>query len=166
MLLAMEAFPMETLASNATYRHTRIRVATQHPTEFIDLTRQVEALVAQAAMQAGLVNIQSLHTTAAIVVNEHEPLLLDDFATQLERAAPRHGPYRHDDAHLRAVNFLPGERPNGHSHCRALLLCPSASLNIAHGRVQLGRWQRIFLAELDGPRTREVSVLLVGVKEA
>jgi thiamine phosphate synthase YjbQ (UPF0047 family) len=55
MLPAMEAFPMETLASNATYRHTRIRIATQHPTEFIDLTRQIEALVAQAAIQAGLV---------------------------------------------------------------------------------------------------------------
>jgi secondary thiamine-phosphate synthase enzyme len=162
----MEAFPMETLASNATYRHTRLRIATQHPTEFIDLTRQVEELVAEAAMQAGLVNIQTLHTTAAIVVNEHEPLLLDDFGALLEHSAPRHAPYRHDDVHLRAVNLLPGERPNGHSHCQALLLCPSASLNVAHGRVQLGRWQRIFLAELDGPRTREVSVLLIGVREA
>jgi thiamine phosphate synthase YjbQ (UPF0047 family) len=37
---------------------------------------------------------------------------------------------------------------------------------VAHGRVQLGRWQRIFLAELDGPRTREVSVLLIGMGEA
>jgi secondary thiamine-phosphate synthase enzyme len=161
----MEAFPMETLASNATYRHTRIRIATQHPTEFIDLTRQLEALVAQAGVQAGLVNIQSLHTTAGIVVNEHEPLLLDDFAALLERSSPQHGTYQHDDVNLRAVNLLPGERPNGHAHCRALLLSPSACLNVAHGRVQLGRWQRIFLAELDGPRTREVSVLLIGMGE-
>jgi secondary thiamine-phosphate synthase enzyme len=166
MLPVMEAFPMETLASNATYRHTRIRIATQHPTEFIDLTRQVEALAAQADIQAGLVNIQSLHTTAAIVVNEHEPLLLDDFKALLEQSAPEQGPYRHDDPHLRAVNLLPGERPNGHAHCRALQLSPAACLNLVHGRVQLGRWQRIFLVELDGPRTREVSVLLIGVREA
>ena len=47
--------------------------------EFIDLTARIEALAAEAGIHAGLVNIQSLHTTTAIVVNEHEPLLLADF---------------------------------------------------------------------------------------
>lgn len=156
---------METLAPSATYRHARIRIVTQQPTEFIDLTRQVEAIAAQAGIQAGVMSIQSLHTTTAIVINEHEPLLLDDFKALLEQLAPTHGPYGHDDVELRAVNRLPGERPNGHAHCRALLLSPSACLNVVGGRLQLGRWQRIFLAELDGPRTREVSVLLLGVGE-
>ena len=153
---------METLARTATYRHTRIRIETHNPTEFVDLTDRIEALVSQARLDSGLVNIQTLHTTTAIVVNEHEPLLLGDIATLLERAAPQDGFYRHDNISLRTVNCVLGERPNGHSHCRALLLGSTACLNVADGRLQLGRWQRVFLVELDGPRTREVSVLLVG----
>jgi secondary thiamine-phosphate synthase enzyme len=153
---------METLVPAATCRHSRIRVATGRAMEFIDVTDQIEALVAEAGIQAGLVNVQSLHTTTSIVVNEHEPLLLADFAALLAEAAPRHAPYRHDDMRARTVNLAPGERPNGHAHCRALLLGSSALLNLAEGRLQLGRWQRIFLVELDGPRTREVSVLVFG----
>jgi secondary thiamine-phosphate synthase enzyme len=153
---------METLAPTTACHHGRIRIATERAMEFIDLTDRVAALVAGTGVRAGLVNIQSLHTTTAIVVNEHEPLLLDDFDALLTRTAPRDARYRHDDMDVRTVNLAPGERPNGHAHCRALLLPTSALLNIADGRVQLGRWQRIFLVELDGPRAREVSVLVFG----
>lgn len=153
---------METVVPATTCRHSRIRIATRRAMEFIDLTDQIEALAAEAGIQAGLVNIQSLHTTTSIVVNEHEPLLLTDFAALLAEAAPRHAAYRHDDMSARTVNLAPGERPNGHAHCRALLLGSSALLNLAEGRLQLGRWQRIFLVELDGPRAREVSVLFLG----
>jgi secondary thiamine-phosphate synthase enzyme len=153
---------MHTFAHARTCRHTRIRITTQNPTEFVDLTGQLDELVKEAGLCAGLVNVQSLHTTTAIIVNEHEPLLLADFATLLTKAAPLEAGYRHDDMHSRTVNLAPGERPNGHSHCRALLLGSSVSLNVADGTLQLGRWQRVFLVELDGPRTREVSVLLLG----
>jgi secondary thiamine-phosphate synthase enzyme len=153
---------METLVPAAICRHTRIRVATTRAVEFIDLTARIEALAGEAGIQAGLVNIQSLHTTTAIIVNEHEPLLLADFDALLARAAPRDVPYRHDDMDARTVNLAPDERSNGHAHCHALLLGSSASLNVAEGRLQLGRWQRVFLVELDGPRIREVSVLALG----
>lgn len=153
---------METLAPTPTCRHSRIHLVTRSPTEFIDLTDQVEAFVAEAGIDSGLVNIQSLHTTTGIVVNEHEPLLLMDFARLLEQAAPGHAQYRHDDMAARTVNLAPGERPNGHAHCRALLLPSSASLNVVDGRLQLGTWQRVFLVELDGPRDREVSLLAFG----
>ena len=153
---------MKTLVPASTCHHGRIRVATEGAMEFIDLTDRIEALAAEAGIRAGLVNIQSLHTTTAIIVNEHEPLLLADFAALLARAAPRDAPYRHDDMDVRTVNLAPGERPNGHAHCHALLLGSSASLNFADGRLQLGCWQRVFLVELDGPRVREVSVLVLG----
>ena len=153
---------METLAAAALCRHARIRVTTGRATEFIDVTDRIEALAAEAGVYAGLVNIQSLHTTTAIVVNEHEPLLLVDFDALLARAAPKDAPYRHDDMEVRTVNLAPGERANGYAHCHALLLGCSASLNIADGRLQLGRWQRVFLVELDGPRLRDVSVLFIG----
>jgi secondary thiamine-phosphate synthase enzyme len=153
---------MQTLVPAATCRHARIRVATERAMEFIDLTERIEALAAEAGIHAGLVNIQSLHTTTAIVINEHEPLLLADFEALLARAAPQDARYRHDDMDVRTANLAPGERANGHAHCHALLLGSSASLNVAEGRLQLGRWQRVFLVELDGPRLREVSVLVLG----
>lgn len=153
---------METLARNAAVRHTTIRIETEHPTQFIDITDEIEALVETARIDSGLINIQSLHTTTAVVVNEHEPLLLTDIGALLERVAPQDGIYRHDDVGLRSVNCILGERPNGHSHCRAWLLGAAACLNIADGRVRLGRWQRIFFVELDGPRSRDISVLVMG----
>lgn len=153
---------MDTAAPARTYRHTRFNVATERPTQFIDITDRLEALVAEARLEIGFVNVQSLHTTTAIVVNEHEPLLLSDFGELLERTAGTGASYRHDDGSVRTVNVEPGERANGHAHCRALVLGATACLNVAGCRLQLGRWQRVFLAELDGPRTREISVLLAG----
>jgi secondary thiamine-phosphate synthase enzyme len=153
---------METLAPAFVYRHTKVRIATERPTEFIDLTDSLEALLAESGVVTGLLNVQSLHTTAGIVVNEGEPLLLRDFESLLHAVAPDDVPYRHDDETARTVNVSPGERPNGWSHCRALLLGTSACLNVIDGRLMLGRWQRVFLVELDGPRSRDVSVLLIG----
>jgi secondary thiamine-phosphate synthase enzyme len=151
---------MDTLTALSICRNTTIQIATDRPTVFVDLTSRIETLVAEAGMGTGLVNIQTRHTTTAIVVNEHEPLLLGDFANLLEQTAPRLAAYRHDSfARARGGRDEPA---NGHAHCRALLLCPSASLNVTGGQLQLGRWQRIFLAELDGPRIREVSILLLG----
>ena len=154
---------METLTPVSACRHTtRIHVTTSQPTEFIDLTDRLEALVVRAGLRFGILNVQTLHTTTAIVVNEHEPLLLADFQAVLEAAAPGDGPYQHDDVTARTVNLTDAERPNGHAHCRALLLSPSACLNVVGGRLLLGRWQRVFFVELDGPRDREISVLIFG----
>ena len=151
---------METLASAAVCRHSRIRIATERAMQFIDLTARIEAVATEAGIHAGLVNVQSLHTTTAIVVNQAEPLLLVDFDALLARTAPKDAPYRHNDLNVRTL--APGERPNGHAHYQALLLGSSASLNFADGRLQLGRSQRVFLVELDGPRPRDVSILILG----
>ena len=156
---------METLAPSSISRYLTIRVTTRARTEFVDLTDHLNAVVGGLRIRVGLINVQSLHTTTAIVVNEHEPLLLCDFAALLEQAAPAHAVYRHDDASARTVNVLPDERINGHAHCRALLLPPSVVLNVVEGRIALGRWQRVFLVELDGARDREVSLVVFGETE-
>lgn len=153
---------MATLTPTSIVRHTAIRITTARPTEFIDLTERLEALIAQSGISQGLVNVQTLHTTTGLLVNEHEPLLLADITALLERTAPADATYRHDDPAFRTVNVVAGERPNGHAHCRALLLAPSACLNVIDGHLRLGRWQRVFLVELDGPRERSVSVLILG----
>jgi secondary thiamine-phosphate synthase enzyme len=153
---------METLTPASTCRHARIHLTTRYPTEFIDLTDRLQHLVTEAAVRTGLVNVQTLHTTSAIVINEHEPLLLTDFEALLARTAPPDAPYRHDDPAIRTVNLTDGERANGHAHCRAMLLPPSACVNVIKGRLVLGQWQRIFFVELDGPRERDVSILAFG----
>ena len=153
---------MQAFATASAFRHARLTLMTERATEFIDVTPRVQAMVKSAGIHTGMVNIQTLHTTTGIVLQEHEPLLLEDFTALLERTAPAEAPYHHDDLRIRTVNLTPDERLNGHAHCRALLLSAFACLNIVNGRLQLGRWQRVFLVELDGPRTRELSVLLMG----
>jgi secondary thiamine-phosphate synthase enzyme len=153
---------MDTLTPASTCRHATLRVTTRQPTEFVDLTERLDWLVSAAGVRSGMLNVQTLHTTTAVVVNEHEPLLLCDFHDLLESVAPGEGPYQHDDPVARTVNVTDRERPNGHAHCRALLLPTSACLNVARGRLVLGRWQRVFLVELDGPRERDISVVVFG----
>jgi secondary thiamine-phosphate synthase enzyme len=139
-----------------------LRVRTTACLEFVDVTEAVHELVAASGVRHGIVNVQVRHTTAAICVNESEPLLLEDLRATLERCAPRGVAYRHDDFEVRTVNLEPGEPPNGHSHCKALFLRASETLNVVDGRLQLGRWQRVFLLELDGGRERSVSLLALG----
>jgi secondary thiamine-phosphate synthase enzyme len=139
----------------------KLAVRTREAVEVVDLTARVEAFLAAAALEAGWVNVQSRHTTAAIVVNENEAGLVRDALALLERLAPRGAGYAHDELHLRP-GVPADERPNGHAHAKALLLRTAETLNVASGRLQLGRWQRVLLVELDGPREREVSMLALG----
>jgi secondary thiamine-phosphate synthase enzyme len=133
--------------------------------QFIDLTELVRERVRRSGVSDGVVNIQSQHTTAAIAVNENEPLLLEDLKELLERWAPTHGAYRHNDLEARLFpSSSHGERPNGHSHARAVFLGTSETINVVDGKLQLGEWQRIFLVELDGVRTRGVSIVVMGTK--
>jgi secondary thiamine-phosphate synthase enzyme len=144
--------------------HEFIRIRTRKTLQFIDLTERIQSIVADSGCHSGFVNIQSLHTTAAIIVNENEPLLIQDMKRMLERHAPRKAKYRHDDFSIRTINMQPGELANGHAHCKALLLSPAQTLNFAHGQLIIGRWQRIFFIELDCARDRTVSVMILGAK--
>jgi secondary thiamine-phosphate synthase enzyme len=144
------------------WHHLPLVVTTERPTQFIDLTDRLEAVVSGLNLQTGLLNLQTRHTTTGLIVNEHEPLLLSDFAVTLGRIAPTARRYRHDDVRIRTVNVTPDERVNGNAHCRALILPTAVTLNIAHGRVDLGRWQRVFFVELDGPLERTLSIVATG----
>jgi len=139
-----------------------LRVETDRAPQFIDITAEVEQAVAESRVQSGIVLIYSRHTTAAIRINEDEPMLLQDMTEFLERVAPRECYYRHNDFSIRTANMTEGECPNGHAHCQHLLMGASATVPIIAGRLQLGRWQRIFLVELDRPRAREVLIQILG----
>jgi secondary thiamine-phosphate synthase enzyme len=128
------------------------------PLEFIDITDRVAQALLEMGACEGVVVLQTLHTTTGLLVNEHEPLLLADLAALFERIAPEGARYAHDDARRRTVNLQPGERRNGHAHCRAALLRTSEVLAVAGGVPLLGRWQRVFLVDFDGPQRRRVGL--------
>ncbi len=131
--------------------------------EFIDVTDDVQRIVAESGVRFGQVTVYSTHTTAAIKVNENEPLLLQDMARILHQIAPLHAEYEHNDFSRRTVNIDDGECMNGHAHCQHLFLSTSETIPIVDGRLAAGQWQRIFLVELDQPRQRRVLVNIIGV---
>ena len=139
-----------------------IKVKTQKGPEFIDITEEVVNFINKTGVRDGLVAICSQHTTAAIKVNENEPLLIKDMEKFLGQLAPPDGNYDHNDFEKRTVNMCDGECANGHSHCQHLLLATSETLPLIDGQLQLGVWQRIFLVELDHARERQVVVQVMG----
>jgi len=143
------------------HQHTIRKLANRAP-EFIDITDDVAALLEDSGIREGSVLIYSRHTTAAIKINEREPLLQSDMAHFLQRVAPREADYKHNDFSIRTANMNDDEFPNAHSHCQHLLLGASERIPVSEGTLLLGRWQRIFLIELDHPRKREVIVQIQG----
>ena len=131
--------------------------------EFIDITEDVRGAVDRAGVGFGQVAVFSSHTTAAIILNEHEPLLLNDMARVLSRLAPAGDYYEHNDFSIRTVNMNDDEPANGHSHCQHLMLGTSETIPVHDSQLQLGRYQRIFLVELDQPRPRTVFVQTLGL---
>lgn len=138
------------------------RIATERAPQFIDITDEVQRLVAESGVSDGTATVFCRHTTAAIRINENEPLLLSDMEEFLKRVAPRELYYRHNDFSIRTKNLTEDECPNAHAHCQHLMLGASETVPIVDGRLTLGRWQRVFLVELDRPREREVCVQIIG----
>lgn len=142
--------------------HGEIKLDTPAP-GFIDITDRVVELVQETGVDLGIVLLYSKHTTAAVVLQEKEPGLMEDFAKFQERLAPREIYYKHNDFTVRTVNMNPDESPNGHSHCLHLLMGSSTFIPVSRGAMDLGTWQRIFLVELDSPRPREIIVQVYGL---
>ena len=143
-----------------------LEYTTNHALEFIDITDDLQAVVARSGIVFGQASISSAHTTAAIILNEHEPLLLNDMARVLSRLAPAGDYYEHNDFSIRTVNMNEDECANGHAHCQNLFLGASETIPIHDGELRFGRWQRCFLVELDHARRREVFVQTLGIASA
>jgi secondary thiamine-phosphate synthase enzyme len=147
-------------------RLRRLVVQTHEPIQFVDITDDVAELVRMAGLKEGLANVYSRHTTAAVCIQEAEPLLLEDLREFLQRNAPAEAHYRHNDFRVRTVHMHDDESPNGHAHCLQLMLGTSQSIPVVDGELLLGTWQRVFLVELDGPRNkREVIIQALGSAE-
>ncbi len=139
-----------------------IEYETTDAPQFIDITDDVVRIVEASGVQFGQVTAYSQHTTAAVKINENEPLLLRDLARTLRQFAPPTAYYEHNDFSRRTVNMNEDECANGHAHVQHLFLSSSETIPVIDGRISLGTWQRVFLVELDHPRLRRVLVNVVG----
>jgi secondary thiamine-phosphate synthase enzyme len=153
------------LTTGADYRvFSRIvQVETSDAPEIIDLTDTVIQLVTESGVRQGQVSIYSTHTTFSVVINENEPLLLQDMQHFLERSAPKDIYYGHNDFEQRTVSMRPNECPNGHAHCQHLILGTSEIVPVIDGKPLLGEFQRVLLVELDEPKPRQVAVQVMGL---
>lgn len=139
-----------------------ISIETKEELEIIDITEKIEEFIKETGIKKGIINVHSLHTTASVFINENEPFLLEDIKKHLEDCSPKNKKYNHNDFQSRTINMCPDERPNAHSHCRALHLPANLCLNINDGRIQLGAWQRILFIELDHARKRKIQLQIIG----
>jgi len=143
-------------------KNKTIEFKTSKTLDFIDITGKIEKFIEESQIKNGLVNVQILHTSAALIVNENEPLLIEDFKRNIENSSKSTETYEHDDFKKRTVNMCDNECRNGHAHCKAIHFLVNATLNLIDKKLQLGQWQRIFLVELDRPRPRKIQIQILG----
>jgi len=115
--------------------------------EMLDVTDRVAKVVAEADVQEGICSVYVPHATAAVVINENDdPNVCEDVLDALAKLIPE-GVWRHDRVDGNAA-----------AHIKACILGPGETIPVRAGRLLLGTWQAIMLAELDGPRERRLIV--------
>jgi len=127
-----------------------VEVRTSRRAELLEVTGRVAEVVARSGVESGVVVVQSLHTTAALTINENaDPDVRHDLLAKLEELVPHHEPYyRHGEG-------------NSDSHLKTSFFGPSLTVVVDGGRLVLGRWQGVYLCEFDGPRERKLAVQVV-----
>ena len=120
----------------------------------LDVTKAVADALSRSNLNAGIVTIAVVGSTAGMSTIEFEPGAVSDLNRTFESLAPRRGEYRH---HLKWGD------DNGSSHVRAALVGPSLTIPFVDGKLCLGTWQQIVLLEFDTQaRRRELVVQIVG----
>lgn len=126
-----------------------LRINTNKPQEFIDITDLVNEQIRREKVQNGIAVVFVPHTTAGITINENaDPDVVEDMLSALNKVFPVKGDYRHYEG-------------NSHAHIKASLMGSSLTVIIENGRIKLGTWQGIYFCEFDGPRNRKVYIKII-----
>ncbi|MGE0041316.1 MAG: secondary thiamine-phosphate synthase enzyme YjbQ [Vicinamibacterales bacterium] len=133
-------------------------IDTDERVELVDLTERVMTHVRASGVREGMITLWSMHTTCCLFINEFQKALVTDIRRFLEDLVARDRYYMHNDP-----EHSDCDRMNADSHLRAMLLGHSVTLQISGGEVVLGQWQRVLMAELDGPRARTLRAQVWGV---
>jgi secondary thiamine-phosphate synthase enzyme len=155
---ATPAQPASAASGSLVVRAETLTVETSERVQLFDVTDRVMAFARESGVRDGIVSLWSLHTTCALFINEAQRALHADIVRALETIVAREAPWLHNDP-----DHSDCDRFNADAHLRAMLLGHSVTLQIAGGELVLGQWQRILMAELDGPRSRTLRVQGMGV---
>ena len=139
-----------------------IKISSKNKFEMVDISDQVEKIVKESGIVNGLVNIQSLHTTASIFIQEKETGLRVDIVNFLQKVVDQKCYYQHDDFNIRTENMCDDECANGASHIMNMIISTATTLNIVNNKIQFGTWQKIIFIELDRARERKIAIQVIG----
>ena len=120
--------------------------------EFINITKDVDRVLAKSGIKEGMILVSAMHITAGVFVNDDEPGLQEDIEKWLQDLAPEGPEYKHHRT---------GEL-NGDAHLKNLLIGHQVIVPVTGGRLDLGPWQKIFYAEFDGQRNKRMLIKVMG----
>jgi len=127
----------------------KINIRTTKRIDLVDITDEVQNIVAKSKVKDGVCFIFCPHTTAGLTINENaDPLVRADIINTLNKLVPANSGYAHSEG-------------NADSHVKSSLLGQSLTVFVENGRLALGTWQGIYFCESDGPRTREAWVKII-----
>ena len=128
-----------------------VHVPTRNRTELVDITHSVEEIMRKSGITDGLCVIHTVHSTTAIIVNEHETGLTKDIVKKIQQVFPKGAGWLHDRVD-----------DNADAHLASSFIGPTRIFPVRDGGLMRGTWQNIFLLELDGPRTRRITIEVIG----
>ena len=127
-----------------------ITVRSSKRNELIDINSEVVDIVSKSGIKDGICNIYAPHATCGIIINEnYDPNICLDVIDLLKEHIPQ-GKWRHDSIDN-----------NADAHIKAAIVGPSETIPVSEGRLVMGTWQSIMLADFDGPRERTILVSVI-----
>ena len=129
----------------------QFEIKTSQRAEAVDVTSKIEDAVKKSKIKNGICTVFVPHATAAVILNENEPGLVDDIINKVEKDFPAGAGYEHDRID-----------DNAHSHLASGFIGQSRTIPVNDSRLLRGTWQNVFVLELDGPRNRKVVVTVIG----
>ncbi len=124
------------------------------PKSFLDITKNVQALVSESGLDNGVCSLFIKHTSASLVIQEnYDPSVRQDFETIFSKLIPENFPYVHN---MEGKDDMP-------AHIRSALTSTSETVPVVNGKLSLGTWQGIYIWEhRDQTHNRKIMVSMVG----
>jgi len=124
---------------------------TKEKIQFVRITEKINELILKSGIIDGLVLVNPMHITSAVIVNDDESGLKKDYIDVLQRLVPYNASYNH--------NF---SEDNAAAHIWRQLMAHQVVMAITNGKLDLGPWEQIFYVEFDGKRRKKVLVKIIG----
>ncbi|MDH4227227.1 MAG: secondary thiamine-phosphate synthase enzyme YjbQ [Deltaproteobacteria bacterium] len=132
---------------------SNIRLNSTKKTEEIKISEQIESVVLESGIEEGMVLVSTGHTTAGIHLNNADKELEQDLQDYLSELIPNKPTFRHNKGDYGR---------NADAHLKSVFVGSGVNLPITRGKLSLGQWQAVYFSEFDGPRSRLISVKIIG----